>query len=216
MELARIVVESDFKGIGLICIYQEALLPLIKNPLNKFSKLANLVNTDKEYVMNGFSEEQEMNELIKLHLSDQYNTLLNIDSLIIKILLQKSFKGLPLFILDLVDNLLESKLINFTSNSILPSTELIEMNKRNDWKAFNVPIRIEKVLGNIIDSLSAREIIILKYASVIGNIFDLEKLNKIIPFNNVTVDDLYLMLQKFEVKLLFLNQIVIWDYRIFE
>ena len=74
------------------------------------------------------------------------------------------------------------------------------MDKHDDWTEFNLPIRFEKILGNIIDCLNVREIVILKYAAVIGNTFDMEKLLGIQPFNNITSDDLYVILQKFEVK----------------
>ena len=189
---------SDLKGIGLICSYQESFIPLIRNSLDKFYRLADLVNIDKEYVMNGFSDEQEIAELVNIHLSDVVN-LVNIDSLIVKVLLQKTFRGVPLFVMDLVDSLLEAKLIQIAANQLVITQDLVEIDKIQDWKSFNLPIRYEKLLGSVIDSLISKEIIIMKHASVIGNIFDLEKLNKIIPFNNITLDDLYLILQKLEV-----------------
>ena len=170
--------------------------------MDKFHRLTDLVNPDKEYVMNGFFDEREVVDLIRLHLSDFYNIQL-VDLQIVKILLQKTFKGIPLFVLDLVDSLFEAKLILLANNftQIVITNELIEMDRNQDWKSFNLPMRYEKILGNMIDCLSVKEIIILKYASVIGNIFDLEKLNKILPFNNIDKDDLYSILQNFEVRL---------------
>lgn len=189
------------KGIGIICSYQEPLIPFIKNPLNNITKLAEVINPDKEYVMNGFSEDHEISELIKFHLSDTIN-ITSIDNSLIKIILQKSFKGTPIFIIDLIETFLASKLISFPAQQLVTSPDLDVMEKNNDWNDFNLPIRFEKIIGNIIDNLNVKEIVILKYASVIGNIFDLEKLSKILPFNNISDNDLYTILQKFEVRIL--------------
>jgi hypothetical protein len=73
------------------------------------------------------------------------------------------------------------------------------MDSENDWAGFAVPYRMEKILGNIIDSLECREIVLLKYAATIGNIFDIDKLSKVNPFNNMTFDDIIGLIQKFEV-----------------
>ena len=189
---------SNIKGVGIIASYQEPLLPLIKNPLDKFHKLSDYVNIDKEYVMNGLTDEQEITDLIKNHFND-IMTVTKVDSNLINILLQKSFKGMPLFVIDLIDRLLDAKLIQCIANQVQPTPELEEMNKYNDWRSFNLPISYEKLLGQIVDTQTERDIIILKYASVIGNIFDIETLNKILPFNNISFDDLYYLLEKFEV-----------------
>ena len=74
------------------------------------------------------------------------------------------------------------------------------MDNDQDWISFNVPIRMEKLIGHLIDSLDVKEIILLKYAATIGNIFDIDKLSKLNPFNNYTFDDLYGILQRLEVK----------------
>jgi hypothetical protein len=81
--------------------------------------------------------------------------------------------------------------------------ELENIVQFNNWTNFPLSIKYEKIIGSIIDTLDVKEIIILKYASVIGNIFDFEKLSKIITFNNINDDDLFQILQKFEVKLKF-------------
>ena len=71
------------------------------------------------------------------------------------------------------------------------------MIETRNWADFTIPMRIEKLIGSIIDSLSTYEIIILKYASVIGNIFDI---NSLIQFNlfNLDIDQLYKILQNLE------------------
>lgn len=76
------------------------------------------------------------------------------------------------------------------------------MDNDHDWINFNVPMRIEKLVGHIIDSLDCREIVLLKYAATIGNIFDIDKLSKLSPFNTLTFDDLYTILQRLEVNII--------------
>lgn len=73
------------------------------------------------------------------------------------------------------------------------------MDSDQDWTNFNVPFRMEKLIGHIIDSLDVKEIVLLKYAATIGNIFDIDKLLKLNPINNLTFDDLYGTLQRLEV-----------------
>lgn len=46
--------------------------------------------------------------------------------------------------------------------------------------------------------MPARDVILLKNASVIGNIFDIDKLNNLSPFNNVTMTDLRVILLNLE------------------
>ena len=82
---------------------------------------------------------------------------------------------------------------------LLTTSELIDMDNDHDWISFNVPMRMEKLIGHIIDSMDCREIVLLKYAATIGNIFDIDKLLKLNPFNNLTFDDLYGILQRLEV-----------------
>ena len=74
------------------------------------------------------------------------------------------------------------------------------MEQMLDWSDFTVPMRIEKIVGSLIDALNTKEIILLTYASVIGNMFDLKKLNELNPFNNVTKDELYSILLSLEEK----------------
>lgn len=74
------------------------------------------------------------------------------------------------------------------------------MHNDRDWSNFVIPMKIEKLVGFFIDDLDFKEIILLKMASTIGNLFDLDKLYKLNPFNFFTIDDMYSILQKMEVK----------------
>ena len=60
-------------------------------------------------------------------------------------------------------------------------------------------MRIEKVLGSLIDHLNVKEIIVLKHASVIGNIFDISKLYRLNPLNNISFDEINSIIYNLEV-----------------
>jgi len=164
-----------------------------------------LINPDKEYFMSGLVEDHEISELIKFNISDTLSVT-TIDSQLIKIIKKKSFRGTPIFIIELIESLLAQKFIQFPSQQLITTSDLDDMDKTDNWSTFVIPIRFEKILGNIIDCLTVKEIMILKYASVIGNIFDLSTLNRINPFNNLSLIDTYGLLSKFEVRIKCFNQ----------
>ena len=76
--------------------------------------------------------------------------------------------------------------------------EFKKMLKLKDYSKLKIPLIIEKVLGNIIDSLKCSEIITLKYASVIGNIFDIDTLAEILGTSPSNFDDLIETMRTFE------------------
>ena len=73
------------------------------------------------------------------------------------------------------------------------------MHNDRDWSNFVIPMKMEKIIGALIDDLDFRDIILLKIAATIGNIFDLDKLYKLNPFNFFTLDDMYSILVRMEV-----------------
>jgi predicted ATPase len=195
--LIKYILHSDIKGLGLICSYQEPISKLLKNQNDKFYKVSDLIAPERDIYLHGLMEEREINDLIKFLFNEEQ--ISKIDPDLNKILLKKTFKGTPVFILEVLKSLIEQKLIQTPSYQLIPTSHLDDMDKNEDWISFIVPVRFEKILGNIIDMLNVKEIIILKCAAVIGNIFDLETLFKISPFNNLSYDDLYLLMCKFEV-----------------
>ena len=118
---------------------------------------------------------------------------------VINAILPLSFKGNPLFIIELTQALLDQKFLTLKNRSCLMLTEEFKkMLKLKDYSKLKVPLIIEKVLGNIIDSLKCMEIIILKHASVIGNIFDIDILSEILSTSPANFDDLIDTLRNFE------------------
>lgn len=177
------------KGVCVIATYQDQINAIVRNPFDRISKYGDLFLNEKTYVMDNITDIVLAHDLIRHSIQGKVNVS-QISEKLIHIVLTKSLKGNPLFIIDIIHSLLDSGYVKHPQQELQPSDELLEIYELNDWSNFSIPIRMEKLLGNIIDSLSTKEIILLKYASVIGNLFDIDKLNELNPFNSVTFDDL--------------------------
>ena len=92
------------------------------------------------------------------------------------------------------------KCIQNCVSEILITSELDDMEKLRNWNDFTIPLRIEKICGEMIDSLHERDIIMLKHAATIGNLFDIQSLLSILPFKGITLPDLYRDLKNIEKK----------------
>lgn len=219
-ECLNLNTESSLYPLIVIFSYQIPFVPHMQSKEDLISKdlslmedneLSSLLEDENEnniasFLMNNITDPQLVEELIIFYLEEkihsEYNsTLKRVDKELIDLILKKSFGGIPLFIIDVVENLIDSKIYTqFLSEELDITSELRDMDELSDWSEFKIPIRMEKICGSLIDTFSAKEIIILKYASVIGTIFDSEKLIKLIPFNNVENDELYNILLSFEQK----------------
>jgi adenylate cyclase 10 len=163
---------------------------LVENDRDKFCRANDLLSIDNCYVMDNLTEPTQVLELIKFNVEDAANIKAMSED-ILNMISSKSFKGNPLFIIDIMNSLVEcGNYLRFTTNEVSPTEEFEIAYEHNDWSRFKVPIRMEKIIGNIIDSLKPKEIILLKYASIIGNLFDLDKMTDLNPFDSITTDDL--------------------------
>ena len=118
----------------------------------------------------------------------KYKTNLeSVDKQIIDFILMKTFNGNPLFVLSLFDSLIKSeKFIQKLSGEFIITSELIDDNIIHDWSDLLLPYIYEKICSKTINALlSYKEIVILKYACIIGNIFDLKTLEKLNHFKNI-------------------------------
>jgi class 3 adenylate cyclase len=215
--------EKKLSSTCLIISYSDPLYPMLKHPndlmFKAISEMIAFTHSNQDtweksssktsfttFLMETIMDKHELQELVKHHLSqkmlDEYKTSIDrIDPVILNILLSKSFNGVPLFILDIIDNLIDSKkFVQVLSGELIITSELTDMEEMRDWTSFTVPMRIEKIVGNIIDSLTPREIIVLKHASVIGNIFDKDKIEKYNPFDHLASDELHSILKNLELK----------------
>lgn len=189
--------DSMINGICVLATYQDSVNSISRNPLDHFCKATELIYHEKTFLLDGITDYHLVHEIVKNNLKTDSN-IERISEDLINIVLTKSFKGNPLFTIDIINSMIEKGFAVITNRTLVPSEELLEIFDLNDWNKFSIPIRMEKLLGNIIDNISPREILILKYASVIGNLFDIEKLNHLNPFSSFTFDDLTAILLKFE------------------
>ena len=148
---------------------------------------------------------QEIEEFIKIYvlendIYERFDSLFKVDPNLIRTLIDKSYGGNPLLIRDLLEEFLKMKCIQNCVSEILITSELDDMEKLRNWNEFNIPLRIEKICGEMIDSLHEKDIIMLKYAATIGNLFDIQTLLSILPFRGITLPDLYRDLKVIEKK----------------
>ena len=109
----------------------------------------------------------------------------SVDEKIIEFLIMKSFNGTPLLYITLFDSILRGgKFIKKVGVNLMITNNLIEDNNLFDWSDVLLPYVYEKIASMTINSvLNFKEILILKYACIIGTLFDIQTLNKINPLN---------------------------------
>jgi class 3 adenylate cyclase len=198
IEFIKSLRKLNLSRVIMILSYQDKLCKILKNPYDKMHKACDIMFPENTIYLENILDLKTIKELIINHMAQNDKIIKTIDTELIKILISKSFKGIPLFILDIFDNLLNSKkYIQQLYTEIILTSELIDMEDHLNWTDFTVPVRIEKIIGSIIDQLSAKEIIILKCASVIGNIFDIQKLTDLNSLN-LTLSELYIIISQLE------------------
>ena len=206
--------KNTVENIFLLCTFQSLICGLKDYEKEKYLKynkeLEEAFDLGTVIQMRPFVKPEDVAELIKENIvrdtkaksgKEQYEKI-TIDEVpldVINAILPISFKGNPLFIIELTQALLEQKFLTLKNRSCLMLTEdFKKMLKLRDYSKLKIPLIIEKVLGNIIDSLKCNEIIILKYASVIGNIFDIDTLAEILNTSPSNFDDLIETMRTFE------------------
>jgi hypothetical protein len=152
--------------------------------------------------MDNITDYDDVNELIRRNLSQLNLTIKSVSVDLLDIILKKSYKGNPLYILDIVDSMMKGELALINKKLVLvPTPALLKMEKDGDYSSFPVPIRIEKYVGHLLDCYSkTKEIITLKFAAVIGNFFSVSLLHSLNEFNSMTFDDILSILYDFENK----------------
>ena len=176
----------------IMCTYQNNI-----NPLKP--QKPSLLDADKEIQLSGLFNSRDVNNLIIEFCSKNKKIeVRSINKSTFFIILARSFHNNPLFIIELVDSLLDEKQIIVNDNQeLVSSPTFINYCELMDWSKINIPFIIEKVVGNIIDSLKCDDIITLKHASVIGTIFDLDKLYKLNIINSLTYEGLKQKIYKY-------------------
>ena len=143
----------------------------------------------KKFKLNPYHTEEKIANFCILLLNELRGVqIVSVSPSLVKFLLDKTFKGIPQFIQQLVLNLYDNGFLIVTKNQ---NKELIEDERfkkmifYNDFTELNIPDIIQKKVGEIIDNyLDKLEIYILKVAAIIGDIFDLTKLKQAIRIDN--------------------------------
>ena len=206
--------KGKMENIFLLCTFQSLFCGIKDYEKEKYLKynkeLEDAFENGTIIQMKPFIKSEDVAELIKENIVREGKTKNNkdvyekitIDEVpidVINAILPLSFKGNPLFIIELTQALLDQKFLTLKNRSCLMLTEEFKkMLKLKDFSKLKIPLIIEKVLGNIIDSLKCMEIIILKHASVIGNVFDIDILSEILSTSPSNFDDLIDTIRNFE------------------
>jgi hypothetical protein len=178
--------------------FNEKFPPLTNPILEKFFIFASeFCDKPKEdtiikYEIKSLIEKNDIQKLIifynKETIMNKYKTNLeSVDDKILEFILMKTFNGIPLLVLSLSDALIKSeKFIQKLSGEFIITSELIDDNILHDWSDLLLPYIYEKIDSNMINTLlNFKEILLLKYASIIGNIFDMKTLEKLNPLKTV-------------------------------
>jgi len=174
-------------------------------PFVALEEVADLIKENINFIKLDVDDEKLKFEMLQKmkedDIKDNYIKV-NLDTIpenVIKAILPLCIKGCPLFIIELTQALIEQGyLLVKDGHELELSEEFKAMMRLKDYKQIKIPIIIERVLGNIIDSLKCIEIIILKQASVIGNIFDIDILSDLLSSFSTTFDDLLDAIKNFE------------------
>ena len=170
----------------------EEVAELIKDNIKYYHRDDDLEKAKKEENKKNKGGDNGKDDYIKINLDD-------IPDEVIKALLPLCIKGSPLFIIELAQALIDQGFILVKDGHRLQlSEEFVTMKNLRDYRKIKIPFIIEKVLGNIIDALKCMEIIILKQASVIGNIFDIDILSDLLSLFSTNFDDLLEAIRNFE------------------
>ena len=153
-------------------------------------------NIITKYKLSPYDTEEKITKFCISILDELRNVRINsVSPALINFLLNKTFNGIPEFIKVLILSLYDSDLLTITKNQENQGKILIEderfkkMIYFNDFTELIIPDTIQKKVGAIIDNyLDKLEIYLLKIASIIGNKFDLIKLNQAVRIDNTAND----------------------------
>lgn len=182
--------------VAVLCTFQEPINPY------EINKLDNYEFIDSVILFNGLEDDLERYILDYILIKKKIGVV-RIDPKILDIIITRVQTHSPLMISEVINSLMDQQYLRVVDFELTSGKDFIEISNLLDWSSIKIPFLIEKVIGNIIDSLSPIEIIVLKHASVIGTIFDIETLFSIISVSNLTFEDLIQMLYSFHY-----NQII--------
>ncbi|CAD8086258.1 unnamed protein product [Paramecium primaurelia] len=154
--------------------------------------IINLYNvTPNEVIMKGIKNIEEQKHFLLLYFGfDKFS-----DPNIHQILHLKSCRQ-PLLLIHLVKTLLDNKYLIKENDSVYATQQLQTLFQHEEWLQIEIPQICYQMNGPIIDSLSCINLLLLKFACVIGDIFDIQTLFKIIPFKQINQNKLLMSLKQ--------------------
>ena len=106
--MIKTIKSSELKGVGIITSYQDSYNNILKNPYDNFSKVNELLIPEKIFLMENITELKTAHEIILFNIKDKTGVK-KIHPDVIDIVLRKSFNGNPLFMIEIVNNLINRK-----------------------------------------------------------------------------------------------------------
>ena len=142
--------------------------------------------TIKKYDIFLYDSEEKISRFIQSILFELRKIkITSVSSNILKFLLNKTFGGNPQFIMKLILNIYDQKLLSIFEEKLIETEKFSNMLKYNDFTELDIPNIIEKKIGEIINKeLDAEEICLLKIASLLGDLFDLARLKQVIMIDS--------------------------------
>ncbi|CAD8100738.1 unnamed protein product [Paramecium sonneborni] len=154
--------------------------------------IINLYNvTPNEVIIKGIKNIQEQKQLLLLYFGFENFS----DPKIHEVLHLKSCRQ-PLLLIHLVRTLLNNKYLIKENDCVYASQQLQTLFQHEEWLQIEIPQICQQINGPIIDSLSCVNLLLLKFACVIGDIFDIQTLFKIIPFKQINQNKLLMALKQ--------------------
>ena len=182
--------KDSIQQMTLICSYQISLNPFDKQNISFFDFVNTTIvmnplrNNLKDFIITYIREVKHINKCSSIRF--------DVEEII------RNFKiNSPLLLGELLSSLIDEGYLIVHDSTLETGKNFSEMSILNDFKSIKIPFLIEKIIGNIIDSLSPIEIIILKYASVIGKTFDIDTLYTISTDSQLSFENLVKMIYSF-------------------
>lgn len=208
---------NQIKTCIMLCSFQSLVCGLKTQEREKNSKinieLEEAFNSDGTIIsMRPFTNHRNIIALIQFNVTkmlkdksektkDPYEEI-HIDEIstdVITSLLPLSYKGNPLFLIELTQSLLNQNFLFLKNRTTLSlSEEFKTMLTYRDYTKMQIPSVIQNSLSSLATALKPPELAVLKHASVIGNIFDIDTLSSILVQPSVTFEDLIEMIKNFE------------------
>ena len=182
--------KDSIQQMTLICSYQISFNPFDKQNISFFDfvnttiEMNPLRNNLKDFIITYIREVKHINKCSSIHSE-------------VEEIIRNFTISSPLLLGELLSSLIDEGYLVVHDSTLKTGKNFSEMSTLSDFTSIKIPFLIEKIVGNIIDSLSPIESIILKYASVIGKTFDIDTLYTISTDSQLSFENLVKVIYSF-------------------